>query len=267
MRATAVPDARVARRRAARRSRSSSTSRSTTASARSSRSSRRAGRGSGRGSATTRHGSFPEIAAALERVGARAQGAAGARRRDRRARRARASRPASSSCRAAFICRACDPRIASRDRRPARLGRVHRVRPPARRARPTCATGRSSSGARRSSGCSDAPDRRSSASAIRCAATAARSTQQALDRGWEGLIAKHARLALQVRQADARLAQAEDRPRAGVRRRRLDRAAADARRTSARCCSASTSPRAPLPGRWSTPGTSAPASTRRSSRA
>ena len=37
------------------------------------------------------------------------------------------------------------------------------------------------------------------------------------------------RLALQVRQAHARLAQAEDRPRAGVRHRRLDRAAPDAR--------------------------------------
>ena len=37
------------------------------------------------------------------------------------------------------------------------------------------------------------------------------------------------RLAVQVGQAVARLAQAEDRPRAGVRHRRLDRAAADAR--------------------------------------
>ena len=48
---------------------------------------------------------------------------------------------------------------------------------------------------------------------------------RALASGWEGLIAKRADSRYQLRQADARLAQAEDRPRAGVRRRRLDRTA------------------------------------------
>ena len=63
---------------------------------------------------------------------------------------------------------------------------------------------------------------------VRSAATAARCTATRSSSGWEGLIAKHADRSTS-RQADARLAQAEDRPRAGVRRRRLDRAAPDAR--------------------------------------
>ncbi len=71
------------------------------------------------------------------------------------------------------------------------------------------------------------------------------------------------RLALQVGQAHARLAQAEDRPRTGVRHRRLDRAAADARvlrRAAARRLRQGREPR-------STSATPAPASTRRSWRA
>ena len=49
--------------------------------------------------------------------------------------------------------------------------------------------------------------------------------QHALDHGWEGLIAKDARSRVSHRQTHARLAEAEDRSGAGVRRRRLDRLA------------------------------------------
>ena len=107
-----------------------------------------------------------------------------------------------------------------------------------------------------------APDRRCCASATRSAATAARCTSRRSSSGWEGLIAKHAASLYKSGKRIARLAQAQTRPRAGIRRRRLDRAAPDARATSARCCSASTKARIS-----STSGTPAPASTRRSSRA
>ena len=62
--------------------------------------------------------------------------------------------------------------------------------------------------------------------------------KRALERGWEGLIAKDADSPYKSGKRMTLLAQAEDHPRTGVRRRRLDRAAADAhalRRAAARC--------------------------------
>ena len=106
--------------------------------------------------------------------------------------------------------------------------RVHRLRHPARRQDATCAIARCSSAAPSSSASSGGRGRRSCASASSFAATAARCTARA--RAGLGRADRQARrLALQVRQADAGLAQAEDRPRTGIRDRRLDRAAPDAR--------------------------------------
>ena len=87
--------------------------------------------------------------------------------------------------------------------------------------------------------------------------------QRARDEGWEGLIVKDGQSRVSQRQADAGVAQDEAPQAAGVRRRRLDRAAADAnafrlaaarllRRRTARCAG---------------PAASAPASIRRSSSA
>ena len=81
----------------------------------------------------------------------------------------------------------------------------------------------------------DAPHQRSGR-----AATAARCTRRALEQGWEGLIAKHVGVALPVGQTLSGLAQAQARPRTGIRRRRLDRAAPARARTLARCCWACT---------------------------
>ena len=95
--------------------------------------------------------------------------------------------------------------------------------------RPTCAIGRCSSGARRS----NASSARTGSPMLRISELVARRRPRAVQaraRARLGRPDRQARrLALQVRQAHARLAQAEDRPRAGVRDRRLDRAAADAR--------------------------------------
>ena len=61
---------------------------------------------------------FPEIAQALGHVGASAEGARDARRRDRRARRQRQARRASSSSRAASTCRPAESRARNRIKRP-----------------------------------------------------------------------------------------------------------------------------------------------------
>ena len=206
-------------------------------------------------------------------VGAQAQGTARARRRDRRARReGRADRlsaapgshsPVGRRCRSERPAVQPAHRLRSHARRfGERRRRVHRLRHPARRPRPTCAIGRCRAprGAR-------ARVRHSTGSPLlrisdQFAATARALYKQALERGLGRADRQARRLALQVGQAHARLAQAEDRPRAGVRHRRLDRAAADARlfrRAAARR----------LRGRpsSSTSATPAPASTSASSRA
>ena len=71
-------------------------------------------------------------------------------------------------------------------------------------------------------------------------------------------------VALPVRQAQPGVAQAEDPARTGVRRRRLDRAAADApalRRAAARACTKATVDRRPPTADWFTSVTREPAST------
>ena len=96
------------------------------------------------------------------------------------------------------------------------------------------------------------------------AATARRSLAEARGRGWEGLVAKDARVAATARARRTReWRKLKLVKRAGVRRRRLDGAARLADAASARCCSGC---RARRPA-CATPATSAAASPRRSSRA
>ena len=211
-------------------------------------------------------------------VGARAQGAA--RRSCSTARSSRstpkASRPAFRSCRGGFICRRrrqpSGPSSPSRPSSPSPVG-VHRLRHPARGPHRSSR----SAAARAARACSSAcslPRRHAGAPpAMLRISEMVRGDgralyKRALASGWEGLIAKQADSRVSIRQAHAGLAQAEDRPRAGVRDRRLDRAAPDAvvlRRAAARRVRRRSQAQVRGLGgsrpRWSTSGTPEPDST------
>ena len=156
----------------------------------------RAGRascGCGRGSATRRRAQFPEDRGGAGDVGAQARRSRScSTARSSRSTR-RASRPASSSSRAASICRsrATDStRHAIRPQPP--LGASSRSTSCAT-GRTDCAIGRWPSGAPRSKRLfAQDRHRRSCGSATGRAATARALYKRALERGWEGLIAKHA---------------------------------------------------------------------------
>ena len=122
----------------------------------------------------------------------------------------------------------------SRARRQGAANGVHRVRPPARRQRrsvPSAADRErraAAGGALRSDVSRQGEAGHDSASASRSPSDGRALHARALKEHWEGLIAKDAASVYQVGTALAGVAQDQGRPRAGIRRRRLDGAAPDA---------------------------------------
>ena len=218
-----APDARVARRRAARRSRTSSTSRSTTASARSSRSQPK-----GRGPPVVAARQRQDAPVSRDRRRARRRGrraphgAARPRRRDRRARREGT---------AGRLPAAAGPHSPHRRARIAGGARTAFIvfdllRDGAHRL-PRAAAARAARGARtRCFGRTGSPMLRLSEQ-VRGDGRAL--YERALDQRLGRPDRQARRLALPVGQAHARLAQAEDRPRAGVRRSAAGPSRANAR--------------------------------------
>ncbi len=100
-----------------------------------------------------------------------------------------------------------------------------------------CAIGRSSSGAQRSSDCFRSASRPRSCASATIARGDGRALYDAGARPWMGRPHREARaVALQVRQAHARLAQDQDRPRTGIRRSAAGPSRGRRAPTSARCC-------------------------------